>query len=651
MRYIVSLATLLWMSLAQATVVTTQIGDANQVLPNNVYLLTTSVPLTAPRTLTLPQASRSCIRSNADPVCPANVLEISDVANAISGANTLTIVPAAGDTINGVATPLVISTAGGGVFLRPLPNNSWVTVAGGGGSGSGSGSLAAIIDVMAYGAVCDVVNDDAPAINNALAAAKAIANGPNSLFNIGPVTVQFPPNKRCLTLSPLNMTGKRLAPVSGFQSNGVIIKDAFLACKFAGGACIDALGASQMTFENINIQGSNLGIPDYGIVVGRLDGSGADQIKFRNINIRGCFNKAGYYNFGSEIVNWDGFDITTQCGTGYSVILDGMNHWNISSPFQAATGTANTHSNTTLDNIVIPGGGSTSWLLVGNKVSGSGIPAGTTVASIINSTSVTLSPPGASTTLTGTPITFTFAMPVNTQVSFQDHYFGPGELAGGQGVWIGGAGRPRFNGTYANASNPNCIITLYFRQQFAPSNIEGSTFDLHLEPFPTNYFCFDSDVAGLPVQVKNFRFATENAMLATTSVFKLTGTLVSVDVTGFDLQMLNSSTNVTTLKVFDDPTKWTVSGSVKLGSNTSLAAASWWNAPASFNGSLCLGAVCDFYPVQSLVSALPTCVAALKGVRRFVTNNATAAAYLGAVTNGGALQQGVICDGTSWKQN
>lgn len=50
------------------------------------------------------------------------------------------------------------------------------------------------------------------------------------------------------------------------------------------------------------------------------------------------------------------------------------------------------------------------------------------------------------------------------------------------------------------------------------------------------------------------------------------------------------------------------------------------------------------------VAGLPACNAAHKSARYFVTDQATATAYLGAVTGSGATQQAVTCDGTNWKQ-
>lgn len=52
-----------------------------------------------------------------------------------------------------------------------------------------------------------------------------------------------------------------------------------------------------------------------------------------------------------------------------------------------------------------------------------------------------------------------------------------------------------------------------------------------------------------------------------------------------------------------------------------------------------------------LVSALPSCAAGIQGTRMFVTDQATAIAYHGAVTGSGAFKQSVVCDGTSWYQD
>lgn len=64
------------------------------------------------------------------------------------------------------------------------------------------------------------------------------------------------------------------------------------------------------------------------------------------------------------------------------------------------------------------------------------------------------------------------------------------------------------------------------------------------------------------------------------------------------------------------------------------------------------GATVRWYGGSQAVNTLPTCSARIDGASTFVNNNATAAAYLGAVTNGGAGRQRVVCNGTAtaWQQ-
>jgi hypothetical protein len=64
----------------------------------------------------------------------------------------------------------------------------------------------------------------------------------------------------------------------------------------------------------------------------------------------------------------------------------------------------------------------------------------------------------------------------------------------------------------------------------------------------------------------------------------------------------------------------------------------------------CIYGAGDIQTLVTTVAALPTCNAARKGSHAFVTNGNTANAFRGAVTAGGALQQWVTCDGTSWLQ-
>jgi hypothetical protein len=67
--------------------------------------------------------------------------------------------------------------------------------------------------------------------------------------------------------------------------------------------------------------------------------------------------------------------------------------------------TGNTHTNTTVDNIP-----TTAWMQTGQAISGSGIPGGTTIAAIVNATTITLSQ-AATTTVVGVTLTVVTGAP------------------------------------------------------------------------------------------------------------------------------------------------------------------------------------------------------------------------------------------------
>lgn len=86
----------------------------------------------------------------------------------------------------------------------------------------------------------------------------------------------------------------------------------------------------------------------------------------------------------------------------------------------------------------------------------------------------------------------------------------------------------------------------------------------------------------------------------------------------------------------------TTAGSLALDGVQGLSA---FSAPGAF----CAGNI--NISCSTVVGSLPTCVAALQGSRMFVTDQATAVAYHGAVTGSGAFKQNVMCDGSAWYQD
>lgn len=118
---LLALGLALWASPALAVDASTALGDANYTMTLTDQRLITTTVFTAPRTLTLIGAGATCIGQT----CGSSALEIVDLANAITGTNTLTIAPQTGDTINGSASSFVTKITGGRVILFPLSGTNW----------------------------------------------------------------------------------------------------------------------------------------------------------------------------------------------------------------------------------------------------------------------------------------------------------------------------------------------------------------------------------------------------------------------------------------------------------------------------------------------------------------------------------------------
>lgn len=108
---------------ALAVVPFTQPGNANYTISNTDVRLRTTTAFSTARTWTLPSAAGTCIGQTCQPA--ANSLEIVDSAGTITSANTLTIAPPSGNTINGNAANLILSAAGVRVVLIPTSSTNW----------------------------------------------------------------------------------------------------------------------------------------------------------------------------------------------------------------------------------------------------------------------------------------------------------------------------------------------------------------------------------------------------------------------------------------------------------------------------------------------------------------------------------------------
>lgn len=108
---------------ASAVVQGTQVGNANYTILNTDTVIRTTTAFSTSRTWTLPFAAGSCVGQNCKPF--TNELVIIDAASAITSSNTLVLARQSGDTINGAAADLTITTAGVQIVLIPTSPNNW----------------------------------------------------------------------------------------------------------------------------------------------------------------------------------------------------------------------------------------------------------------------------------------------------------------------------------------------------------------------------------------------------------------------------------------------------------------------------------------------------------------------------------------------
>jgi hypothetical protein len=122
----------LWLGLTGPTLAVTPcalMGNANYAVTTDDSCVALGTAFTAPRTLTLPFANGTQIGQGAASIRYANTLQIIDIG-AVNGANTLTIAPSPGNTINGSASPVVITITGSYSTLYPLFGGGWWLIQG-----------------------------------------------------------------------------------------------------------------------------------------------------------------------------------------------------------------------------------------------------------------------------------------------------------------------------------------------------------------------------------------------------------------------------------------------------------------------------------------------------------------------------------------
>lgn len=178
-------------------------------------------------------------------------------------------------------------------------------------------------------------------------------------------------------------------------------------------------------------------------------------------------------------------------------------------------------------------------------------------------------------------------VPDTTTISFNDNWVDSGAIVNFSScaaAWVGGTGAFQFNGS-SNLSASSCGITLWQGTNDSFNQNTSITFHAHFETVNVqNTFCIDGPAVS-PI-IRGFIYDNENGFQAANAIFKITGSATSVTVYGLNISVsLVTSTNPNP-KLFDDATKWNVSGHIRLPIEFT------WTEPASFSGELCLNLVC-----------------------------------------------------------
>lgn len=184
----------------------------------------------------------------------------------------------------------------------------------------------------AYGAKCDGVTDDGPAINLAFAVLRA--------NKVGRITA--PQGVKCKIVTGINATN--LNPATSPGNGGGIIIDlggAEIDCNVTGGVCIDAIGSKRTTWLSLNLVGIPANEPKIGLQIGRpATNQTASQQDFGpGVWIVGSFTEAALINYSSEVTSFHGGLLTNaDNGAGaYVVMVDCYNHTGLTSAYTTIT--------------------------------------------------------------------------------------------------------------------------------------------------------------------------------------------------------------------------------------------------------------------------------------------------------------------------
>lgn len=325
--------------------------------------------------------------------------------------------------------------------------------------------------------------------------------------------------------------------MTGFIKAGWSVKGLNLDCAVNQGLCVDGL-TSRWGDLDMSINGQQTNGPAVGLQIGRISTTSSDDLRFSHLVITGWFTPGGSYSYGTGL-------------------------YNFASENLSAVDTYIYNRSTT-------------------------VPSYAMILDAYNHFNVTSA-------------FVTQTVPVNTQESMDgDNFYGGEFLTAGSSpaLWMGGTVQTQFLNSYlatvgGSGVPGTCVIDLYELNALAD---QKATFDIHLEHAGiTDGFCIDG-TSTAPV-FTSFKYHDANGEY-TNSAFKVTGSAASVGLDGADISLATLPTG-NTVKLFDNPTIWTVSGSVYLPNIAN------WNEPLAMNGRVCIAGVCTNYIPTEVLNRNP----------------------------------------------
>lgn len=211
------------------------------------------------------------------------------------------------------------------------------------------------VNVKDFGAPGSVGGDSAPGINAAFAYVRGLGASATA-------TIVFPADTYTVQ-SPINATGLQ-SPTIVIEGQGSTIVGAF-----TGGIVLDFFDTRWLKLRDLYITWDGVHEPALGLAGGSIGTRVADNHTIENVFIEGNFSTSCAYFIGTEtsaarsLRCWNG----DSGAASYAIIVDGVNHFRVSSTFAPQTMAADTFS--TFNEMLFdqadarkPNGGHTIWI-------------------------------------------------------------------------------------------------------------------------------------------------------------------------------------------------------------------------------------------------------------------------------------------------